>query len=182
MRVIYSETRRSTFFSDEALSSLGGYVNRQNLKSWVENNPVKIMEVPLHSERVTAWCVSMQGRIIGPYFLIKMKKQQPLMGNGSKACSQTFSYLKSKIWMKQTSTPNKMERCVTPRGKTCHFCAIFFRKTDFLVLPLDFFLWYHLKETTYRDKLQTSTKLKETIDKEIRCVGSERMKVVFFTV
>ena len=30
---------------------------------------MEIMEVTLHSERVSIWCAVMQGRISGPYFL-----------------------------------------------------------------------------------------------------------------
>ena len=39
-------------FSDEAHFSLSGYVNRQNLRFWAGNNPMEIIENPLHSERV----------------------------------------------------------------------------------------------------------------------------------
>ena len=45
--------------------------------------------------------------------------------------------------------------------------------------PLDFLLWANLKERVHRDNPQALTELKEAIDKEIMCIGSEMTKAVF---
>ena len=54
--------------SDEAHFSLSGYVNKQDMRFWAKENPMKIMDVPLQSERVTVWCGFMEGCIIGHCF------------------------------------------------------------------------------------------------------------------
>ncbi|GFY29467.1 uncharacterized protein TNCV_2626381 [Trichonephila clavipes] len=55
-------------FSDEAHFWLNGYVNKQNCRIWSEANPQVYVETPLHPEKLTVWCASWAGRIIGPYF------------------------------------------------------------------------------------------------------------------
>ena len=80
------------------------------------------------------------------------------------------------------------ERRVTPRGKTCHFCATILRGliSQFGEWParsldlstLDFFLSGHLEEKVYRDDPLTLTEVKEGIGKEIRCIRSEVTKAV----
>ena len=114
------------------------------------------------------------------------------MGNGIIACSRTSSYLNSKIWIKRTITPNSMERRVTPQGRTCHFCATIFQEDRVLGLemsngqfdlrifhPMTFSFWGHLQEKAYRYNPQSLLELKEAIDKEIRCIGSEVTRAVF---
>ncbi|GBM32146.1 hypothetical protein AVEN_11929-1 [Araneus ventricosus] len=53
---------------DEAQFHLSGCVNKQNFLYWAPNNPRKIHERPLHSERVTVWCAVADSGVIGPYF------------------------------------------------------------------------------------------------------------------
>ena len=54
--------------SDEAHFNLSGYVNKQNIRFWARENPQKLHEKPLHSERVTVWCAMTSTCVIGPYF------------------------------------------------------------------------------------------------------------------
>ena len=54
--------------SDEAHLYLGGYVNKQNCRIWGLENPKMIIEKRLYPQRVTFWCSSWAGGIIGPYF------------------------------------------------------------------------------------------------------------------
>ena len=44
--------------------------------------------------------------------------------------------------------------------------------------PLDFFIWGYLMKRGYQDNPPTVTELKESISKNIRCIGSEVTKVV----
>lgn len=53
---------------DEAHSHLDGYVNKQNCRYWADGNPNELHQQPLHSEKVTVWCVLSKIGIIGPYF------------------------------------------------------------------------------------------------------------------
>ncbi|GFU79183.1 uncharacterized protein TNCV_2137061 [Trichonephila clavipes] len=54
--------------NDEAHFWLNGYVNKQNCRIWSEAYPQVYVETPLHPEKLTVWCASWAGGIIGPYF------------------------------------------------------------------------------------------------------------------
>ena len=54
-------------FSDEAHYYLGGYVNKQNCRICVVENPHAYIEKPTHQKRVTVWCGFWSRGIIGPF-------------------------------------------------------------------------------------------------------------------
>lgn len=68
------------WFSDEAHFHLTGQVNTQNCRIWASAPPDTLLEVPLHSPRVTVWCAMSSTGIIGPFFFED--------GNG---CTQTVN-------------------------------------------------------------------------------------------
>ena len=49
----YPEFHRKIIFTDEAHFQHGGFVNKQNCRIWISENPRPIVEKPLHSQRVT---------------------------------------------------------------------------------------------------------------------------------
>jgi len=55
-------------FSDKAHFWLNGYVNEQNCRIWIEEQPEEVQELPLHPDKTTVWCGLWAGRIMGPYF------------------------------------------------------------------------------------------------------------------
>ena len=56
------------FFSDDALFTLFGYVNKQNYRIWGSENLQVIEKRPLHPEKFTFWCALWSEGVIGPYF------------------------------------------------------------------------------------------------------------------
>ena len=54
--------------SDEAHFNLSGHVDKQNIRFGARENPQKLHEKPLHSEKVTVWCAMTPTCVIGPYF------------------------------------------------------------------------------------------------------------------
>ncbi|RWS10786.1 uncharacterized protein B4U80_09266, partial [Leptotrombidium deliense] len=69
----YIERNPSTeiFFTDEAWFHLSGYVNSQNCRFWSADKPRKVVESPLHPQKVGVWCAISHRRIIGPIFFEK---------------------------------------------------------------------------------------------------------------
>jgi hypothetical protein len=50
------------FFCDEAWFHLSGFVNSQNYRTWSAYTPHNILEVPLHTIKISA-CVAMSRRL-----------------------------------------------------------------------------------------------------------------------
>lgn len=58
------------WMSDEAHFHLPGYVNKQNFRYWSGENPQELHQKPLHSAKVTVWCVMCSTGIISPFFFL----------------------------------------------------------------------------------------------------------------
>ena len=57
------------FISGEAHFHLDGHVNSKNNNNWGTEPPNEVVEKPLHSQKVTAWCaLSTMLGCIGPFF------------------------------------------------------------------------------------------------------------------
>lgn len=70
--------------SNEAHFHLSGFVNKQNFRYWSDSNPKTLHEKPLHSAKVTVWCVISSFGVIGPYFC------EDYNGNAVKVTSQHY--------------------------------------------------------------------------------------------
>ena len=58
----------NVWFSDEAHFHLDGYVNSKNCVFGGAELPQEVLQQPLHSSKVTAWCAINSKTIIGPYW------------------------------------------------------------------------------------------------------------------
>ena len=56
------------WFSDQVHFHLDGYVNLKNCVFWGTELPQEVLQRPLHSSKVTAWCAINSKTIIGPYW------------------------------------------------------------------------------------------------------------------
>ncbi|GFU43897.1 putative DD41D transposase [Trichonephila clavipes] len=65
---VVPDFHKRILFSDEAHFWFIGYVNKQNCRIWREDNLQVYVETPLHPGKLTVWCASWAGGIIGPYF------------------------------------------------------------------------------------------------------------------
>jgi hypothetical protein len=59
-----------TFFSDDAWFHLKGYINTQNNRYWISQNPHLTHEDLLHPVKVGVWCALSARRIAGPVFFL----------------------------------------------------------------------------------------------------------------
>ncbi len=60
------------WFTYECHYWLNGYIKKQNMPLWAENNPNKIEEAPLQPTKITVWAAFSSCRIIGPVFIRDM--------------------------------------------------------------------------------------------------------------
>ena len=70
-------------FSDEAHFWLNGYVNKQNYRFWIEDQPEEMQKLLMHPEKVTVWCGLWAGGSIGPYFF-KVSANRNVTVNGER--------------------------------------------------------------------------------------------------
>jgi len=68
LEIIEEHENAIIMMSDEAHFHLNGSVNKQNFQYWAPQNSHEVHERPLHSPKVTVWCVIGKVGIIGPYF------------------------------------------------------------------------------------------------------------------
>ena len=64
------------FFSDEAHFHLGGYVNKQNMRYWSEENPRELHEKKMHVEKVIVWCAISSKKLLVHIFMDRKKLLQ----------------------------------------------------------------------------------------------------------
>jgi hypothetical protein len=53
--------------TNEAHFLLSGYVNKQNYRHWAAENPQKLPQRPLQSDKLTVWCGISSFGVLGPY-------------------------------------------------------------------------------------------------------------------
>ncbi|GFT27214.1 transposase [Trichonephila clavipes] len=91
---VVPDFHKRILFSDEAHLWLNGYVNKQNYRIWSEANPQVYVETSLHPEKLTVWCASWAGGIIGPYFFKNDEGHNVTVnGDGYRAMITNFSFL-----------------------------------------------------------------------------------------
>jgi hypothetical protein len=66
---LYPATLNCLWFCDEAHFHLDGFVNKQNTRFWVSENPHRVMEMSLHPAKYTVLCVVSKQGLFGLIFL-----------------------------------------------------------------------------------------------------------------
>ena len=174
------------WWSDEAHFHLNGLVNRQNYRFWGKDRPREVIEIPLHSPKVTVWCaVSAQG-VIGPFFFeddagntatVNAKRYLAVLKRFLRAlnakCADTFN----EQWLQQdgatahTSTDNlewlqnHFEGRIISRRTAVSWPP---RSPD--LTPADFYLWGYLKSVVYQEAPDTLATLKQAIRAAVRAI------------
>ena len=88
---------KTIIFSDEAHFDFGGYVNKQNCRTWGTENPQAYIEKPKHPKRVTAWCGFWSRGIIGPFFFFENEQGESVSVNDDRYRDMLNEFLFTKI-------------------------------------------------------------------------------------
>ena len=177
----------NVWFSDEAHFQLDGGVNTQNCRIWATERPDVVMEKPLHSQKVTAWCAFSAKGIIGPFWFEQLDGSAVTITKGryTKTLNRFWTRLQAKhpatldvFWFQQDgATPHTSN--IALEWLETHFCdRVISRKTGHPwpahspdLTPLDFFLWGFLKSRVYQGVPKTLPDLKAAIGQEIRRIS-----------
>ncbi|MCP4491774.1 MAG: hypothetical protein GY820_31375 [Gammaproteobacteria bacterium] len=169
-------------FSDEAVFTVDGRVNKQNCRYWCDENPNFYTEQPLHSPKVMVWCALWSGGLIGPFFF-----------EGSVTAPTYLEMLEKFFWPLIADHPNRQELFFMQDGAPPHFAITVRQWLDENfeekwigrrgpiewpprspdLTPCDFFLWGYLKSLVYKEKPQGVEDLKIKISAACASIEQE---------
>jgi hypothetical protein len=162
----------------EAYFTNKSYINSQTTRIWAAENPHELHQVPLHTEKIGAWCAISRCRIIGPIFF-----DTTVTSAVYADIVQQFVVLLNEDerygWYQQDGVT-----CHTSNG-TVTLLKQFFddriisknlwppRSPD--LTPPDFFLWGYLKETVYKNSPRTLVDLKRNTEETVKKITAETL-------
>lgn len=169
-------------FSDEAIFSLTGSVNKQNCRYWSDENPHFFTEAPVNAPKVMVWAGIWSGGIIGPFFfdttvtgdsylemlnefLLPNLNEHPRFGSLMFMQDGAPPHFARKVreWLDE----HFPDRWIGRRG------PIEWPPRSPDLTPCDFFLWGFLKAKVYAQKPSTLEELKTLITSSIRDIDQE---------
>lgn len=177
------------WWSDEAHFHLHGLVNRQNFRFWGDSPPEDVLQVPLHSAKVTVWCALSAQGVIGPYFFeddagatvtVNAKRYKEVLQRFWRALQTKCPDTLTSQWFQQDGAPPhtardtlawldlRMESRLISKGAAVEWPA---HSPD--LSPLDFYLWGYLKSRVYSQSPQDVTQLRTAITTAIRQISSD---------
>lgn len=184
------DIQENLFFSDEATFYLNALVNKRYIRYWSENNPHVTIERVMKSPRLNVWCAMSKNQLIRPFLF------QDDTVDGKKnylSMLQNFFHPEIKrprkfrsIIFQQDGAPSHFARDVRQyldhqfpgrwigRGGSIRWAPC---SPD--LIPLDFFLWGHLKNNVYKTPIKDLAQLKTKIKNEIESISSETLCDVF---
>ena len=179
------------WFSDETHFWLDGKVNSHKAVHWGSKSPDKVLEKPLHSEKVTVWMAMKRGGgLIGPFFfedecgvaatINADRCQRTALQPFWRELQRKDGVDPDEEWMQQDGgAPHTAGASMA--WLAAHFPGrLISLKSEVEwaphspdLSPLDFFLWGYLKDRVYRDKPRTTEALKDAIVSEVGSVPLE---------
>ncbi|GFS90709.1 DUF4817 domain-containing protein [Trichonephila clavipes] len=174
-------------WTDEAQFSFHSDVNNHNCCIWVTSNPREYTQKPLHSPKVTAWCVFTGSFIIGPFFF---ETQCPVNGwitetvNAQRYLTlQRSTVVPCLIQQVQISNVTFMQDGATSHSANpvkailiqtfgedriiSRLCRYPWPPRSPDLTPTDFWLWKYLKSRVYLSGSSSLSELKDAIRREV---------------
>ena len=182
------------WFSDEAHFHIDGRVNSKNNVFWGSNAPNQVLQRPLHSKKVTAWCAMNSKTIIGPFWFedddemtttVNQENYRSVIRKFCATLRRRRTIVMDRQWfMQDGATPHTangtLELLAEKFGN-----RVISRRTDHEwaphspdLNPLDFFLWGYAKDHVYANNPTTTQELKEAITTFVRGIPQDMCKRV----
>lgn len=177
------------WFSDEAHFHLNGAVNAQNSRVWTSELPDMVLESPLHSPKVTAWCAMTANGLIGPFFFeasngttvtVNKTRYVSMLERFWHALEDDPEIDTENMWFQQDGAPPHTSRIALIWLQDHLGGRVLSRKTENPwpahspdLTPLDFYLWGYLKSKVYATAPKTLPDLKKAIRRVARGITRE---------
>jgi len=176
--------------SDEAHFHLDGYVNKQNCRFWVAENPRELHQRPLHNANLSVWCGISTVGIVGPYFFedegatvtVTSGGYVEMLSNFLRPQLRSLRVNMEEMWFQQDGATAHTARASMTVFRQMFPQHVVSRFGDVPWLPrspdlsaCDFFLWGYFKSKVYVLKPRTVDDLKVPIREEIAIVPQEML-------
>ena len=177
------------FFSDEANFHLSGRVHKQNCRIWGYEKPTQFETEPLHSPKLTAWCMVSSNCVIGPYFF----EDQTVTGKNYLNMLENYLHpilvkkrIVRRIIFQQDGAPAHYDLDVRswlnkkfPGKWIGRRGPIEWAPRSPDLTPLDFFLWGYVKQRVYSTPVPNMSELKSRITESIQLIEPDILQSVF---
>ena len=184
----------NVWFTDEAHFHLEGYVSSKNCVFWGTEPPQEVLQRPLHSSKVTAWCAISSKAIIGSYWFedgdgrtvtVNQENYQTIVHKFYASVSRHRGIDINRQWFMQDGatphTANATLELLAQKFGDRMIC----RKTNNPwaahspdLNPCDFFLWGYAKDNIYAGNPTTLQNLKIAITRFVRQIPADMCKRV----
>ena len=184
----------NVWFSDEAHFHLDGHVNSKNCVFWGTQPPQEVLQRPLHSSKVTAWCAMNSKTIIGPYWFedadgrtvtVNQENYRTVIRKFYASVRRRRGIVIDRQWFMQDGATPHTANATLELLRQKFGDRVISRRTDIPwaahspdLNPLDFFLWGYAKDNVYADNPQTLQDLKTAITRFIRAIPADMCKRV----
>lgn len=179
-------------FSDEATFHISGCVNRHNVRIWGAQHPHETFEKERDSPKINVWCGLSREEVIGPFFFA----EKTINGNVYLDMLENYCFPQlddmenaNSLYFQQDGAPPHYKTIVRDaldvkfpnrwigRGGPIAWSP---RSPD--LTPCDFFLWGHVKNIVYAQKIRNLDHLRERIIHAVSTVTKEMLQNVWAEV
>ena len=184
---------RQVVWSDEAHFRLDGNVNRQNVRSWATEKPKKVVQMPLHSERVTVWAAFSCIYKVQLFFFdstINSERYVVLIKEHLLPYLRAHHRLRHCVYQHDWARPHVSN--VALDTLTASFPAGIISQRQGLMAwpprspdltPVDFFLWGYLKSKVYANPRPTTlAQLRARIAAEYEAIPQETIQKTVLSI
>lgn len=181
------------WWSDESHFDVSGYVNKQNWRHWGTDNPHLAIVRPLNPRRLTVWCAISSAGIIGPVIVngtVTSQKYCEMLNESFIPVAHGLNMVENAWFMQDGARPHRTEEVFNILEEHFGNRIIGLDAQQFTgggitwppyspdLNPCDFYLWGSLKDTVYRDGIDTLDNLEMAIRQRIEAIPHATLQAV----